>query len=150
MTDPYFSGGVPQPYSPTQDEKNMAMFAHFGHLLAGPLVAIVMFFVKKDSAWVRNECKKVINFSLTLYFCVILAFVAVFVGLVVILNGNDDRESAFRGVAGIGGVCLTYGLLFTAGIYSYVMPIVNGIRVSSGSTTKYPLSIPFCGRTKSR
>jgi uncharacterized Tic20 family protein len=126
---------------PTDNDKTMAMFAHLGGALMllmsyfGIIVPIVIYNVKKDSPYVRNEARKVLNAYIS-YFIQVVALVVVGAVIIVIAALTDISALLF--------LLIPLGLLILAiFILNIVMSIVNAIRCSNRQDTSYPLSMPL-------
>ncbi len=104
-------------YTPTQDEKTMAMLSHILTLVAPIVAPLVIFLIKKEeSPYVRMHAAESLNFQISV---AIYAMVSVPLILIVI------------------GVFL----LMAIGILAFVLAIVATIKANEGKFFKYPLTI---------
>ncbi|HRI19874.1 MAG TPA: DUF4870 domain-containing protein [Panacibacter sp.] len=117
MANNSFLGTESSPdYTPTSDEKTMAILSHILTLVAPLLAPLIIYLVKKDeSKFVEYHAKESLNFQIT----VIIICIALFITLIGIL------------------------LLWVVGLLSLVLVIVATIRASEGKLYKYPFSIKF-------
>lgn len=71
---------TPQP-SPTisQDSKNMALLLWIGTLLFGFIPSLVLYLVKKDDAYLLDQSKEALNWSITATIAYFAAFILTFV-----------------------------------------------------------------------
>ena len=119
----------------------MALIAHFGILVAGFLPALIVYFIKKDSLWVRKECAKVLNFMIILFTVQFFAFGFFFVGLVLFSSVDDTgtgSSSAFTFFP-----CFLFPVIIALNLAQLILAIVNGVKVVNNQPTKYWLSIPI-------
>ena len=117
MADNTFLGTEMLPdYTPTSDEKTMAILSHILTLVAGFLAPLIIFIIKKDeSKFVSAHSKESLNFQLTM----MLIFIGLFITVIGIL------------------------LIWLVGIFMLIMVIVATIRASEGKLYKYPFCIRF-------
>lgn len=117
MSNNSFLGTETQPdYTPTGDEKTMAILSHILTLVAPLLAPLIIYLVKKDeSKFVEWHAKESLNFQITIFIIII----ALFITLIGIL------------------------LVWVVGLYSLVLVIIATIRASEGKLYKYPFSIRF-------
>ncbi len=116
----------PQPAGqPDSETRNWAMILHLSMLsglvvpMAGLVVPIVIYFVKKDALpGLEPHGKVVFNWMIS---AVIYAIVSMILILVVV----------------------GFLMLFVLAVLSIVFPIIGGIKASEGEVWDYPLSIPF-------
>jgi uncharacterized protein len=113
-------------YSPTNDERNLALIAHLSGIagilmggLVGFLGPLIVYLLKKDeSPYVEAQAKEALNFQIT------LLLIAVGCVIVVALS------------------CFTlFPLLFIPGVMQVVFGIIAGLAVRDGSRYRYPLNI---------
>lgn len=134
FTEPQYLGGPA-----TADERQWALFAHLGGLLAagasgssiGFLVPLVIWQMKKDqSAFVDDQAKEALNFQLS----ILLAGVALgAIGLLIAV--------LTMGVGLIVVVPLGIVAAIALGLYAVVMPIVAAIQANAGEAYRYPLTL---------
>lgn len=112
-------------YSPSQEERNLAMFCHLGAFaqfiipFGGIIVPLVIWLTKKDeSEFVDFHGKESINFQLTVFVAVLISLVLIFV---------------------IIGIPMLFGIA----IFEVIMMIVAGIKANDGLYYRYPISIRF-------
>lgn len=104
------------PYTPTSDEKTLALIAHIVTFFSSFLAPLIIYLVKKDeSEFVREHAKESLNFQITFF---IIAFILI-ISLIGIL------------------------LLWIAGIFWAIWVIIATIRASEGKLYRYPFSIRF-------
>jgi len=117
MSENSFLGTETLPeYTPTSDEKTMAILSHVLTMVAGFLAPLIIFIIKKDeSKFVSAHAKESLNFQLTL--------MLVFIGLIITVIGIL--------------------LIWLVGIFMLIMVIVATVRASEGKLYKYPFSIKF-------
>ena len=109
-------GEQPTAYTPTSDEKTMAILAHVLTIVVSFIAPLVIYLVKKDeSKYVADQAKESLNFQLTL----ILAAIVLALTLV--------------GLFLIGPLCIA----------ACVFIIIATIKAIEGKTYKYPLCIRF-------
>jgi uncharacterized Tic20 family protein len=113
---PEESSGTPV-LSSTNDERQMAMFAHIGGIF-GFIIPLIIWIMKKDeSRFVDDQGKEAVNFHLTM------------------MIGHL-----------IGGftICFTFGLINLAvWILALVYGIIGGLAANKGEVYRYPLNIRF-------
>jgi uncharacterized Tic20 family protein len=104
-------------YSPTQDEKNIALLAHILTLVAPILAPLIIYVIKKnESDFIAYHAKESFNFQIAVIVAGIICFLLIFL------------------VVGI----FLIGIL---GIYATVLIIVATIRASEGRIYEYPFTI---------
>lgn len=109
-------GEQPTVYTPTSDEKTMAILAHVLTFVASFIAPLVIYLIKKDeSKYVADQAKESLNFQLT----VILAVIVLCITIV--------------------GILLVWPLCIVA----YIFVIIATIKASDGKAYKYPLCIRF-------
>jgi uncharacterized Tic20 family protein len=113
------------------DDKTWAMLAHFGIAIFGFLAPLIIFFVKGESPWVKNESAKAFNFTI----CLDVVWVVLW----------GVRIVAFADPTGIASLigCFVCVLLLAAIITRIAFGVINGIKVNNGEETKYPFEIPI-------
>lgn len=107
---------TPPPYTPTTDEKNLALLSHVITIVSSFLAPLVIYLIKKDeSAFVAAHAKESLNFQITVFIiCFILAITII--GLL---------------------------LVWLIAILALIFVIVATIRASEGKLYRYPFSIRF-------
>ena len=106
-------------YTPTQDEKNIAMLAHLLTFVAPFLAPLIIYVLKKnDSQFIAAHAKESLNFHLTLIVIFIISMILILVLIGILL------------------LCLI-------GLATTVLVIVASIRASEGRLYKYPFTIQF-------
>lgn len=115
---PGFFSAPPAPsIESTKDERTMAMFAHLGGILAGFIVPLIIWVIKKDeSKFVDYHGKEALNFQLN-----ILVYILVSIAL----------------------ICVVVGIftLIAVSVYGLVMAIIAGLSANKGEMYRYPLTI---------
>ena len=125
--DPY-GYGQPAGAAPTSEERNWALAAHVGSLVAAWfalafLAPLIVLLVKgKDSAFVRRHAVESLNFQLSMLIYLGVAFVLALVTL------------------GIGLVIIV-PVAIVVGIVYLVVVILATIKASNGEDYRYPLTI---------
>jgi len=103
-------------YTPSQDEKTMAILSHILTVVVGFLAPLIIYLIKKDeSAFVAEHSKESLNFQISLFIIYILLFITII------------------------GILLIWVLM----IVNLVVVIVATIRASEGKLYKYPLNFRF-------
>ncbi len=103
--------------APTQDEKTMALIAHLGGIITGPLAALIIWLIKKDdSEFVGDQAKEALNFQITVFLASIVSSILVIV------------------VIGIF-------LLLAVAIADIVLCIVAGLKAMEGQRYRYPWAL---------
>jgi len=113
-----FLGTEDQPsYTPTSDERIMAVLSHILCLVSGGIIApLIIYLVKKDeSKFVAAHSKEALNFMITV---VIVCFV-LFISVIGIL------------------------LLWVVGIAVVVLVIIASIKASENKLYRYPVNFRF-------
>ncbi|MBN8835676.1 MAG: DUF4870 domain-containing protein [Sphingobacteriia bacterium] len=106
-------------YTPTQDEKNIAMLSHLLTFIAPIIAPLIIYVLKKnESPFIEAHAKESLNFHLTatLFFIVSIILIIVLVGIL---------------------------LLCVIGLATTVLAIVATIRASEGRIYQYPFTIRF-------
>lgn len=107
---------MPTPSPINQDTKNMALLIWIGTLFFGFIPSLIMYLVKKDDAYIQDQSKEALNWSITAIIgyvgSVILAFIA------------------------IGFLTMT-----AVGICHLVFCIMGAIKVSDGQPFRVPFAI---------
>ena len=115
MPENTFLGTEMQPdYTPTSDEKTLAILSHILTLVAPILAPLIIYLVKKnESKFVEWHSKESLNFQITVAIIIIILFITII------------------------------GILFAwiVGIITLVLVIVATIRASEGKLYRYPFSI---------
>ena len=113
-----FLGAETQPdYTPTSDEKTLAVLSHILTLIAPILAPLIIYLIKKDeSKFVAFHARESLNFQITIFLAFIVCFILVFV---------------------IIGIFLLWAL----GIISLILVIIATVRASEGKLYKYPFSL---------
>lgn len=117
MAENSFLGTESQPpYTPTTDEKNLALIAHIITVVSSFIAPLIIYLIKKDeSAFVAEHAKESLNFQITVFIVCFVLIISV-IGLLVI---------------------------WLVGILALVFVIVATIRASEGKLYRYPFSIRF-------
>ena len=107
---------APAGYTPTSDEKNIALLSHVLTLVAPILAPLIIYVIKKDdSPFVAAHAKESLNFQIT----IMLIVIALLVTLIGVM------------------------LLFPFGIFCLIVVIIATIRASEGKLYRYPFCIRF-------
>lgn len=102
--------------APSQDSKNMAMLNWIGTLLFGFIPCLILYLVKKDDAYVQDQSKEALNWSIT----AIIGYVA----------------GAILSIIVIG-----IFLMLAVGICQLVFTIMGAVAASSGKPFRVPFAI---------
>lgn len=105
-----------KPAASSGEDNNMAMLAHILGIFTGFVGPLVIYLVKTDEGYVRNQAKEALNFWITIS----LAYVIGSVLLVVLIGGL---------------------IMAVAGIYGLIMGIIAAMATSKGEDYKYPFAI---------
>jgi uncharacterized protein len=104
-------------YTPSGDEKTMALLAHVLTFVAPFIAPLIIYLVKKDqSEFVADHAKESLNFQITVIIAVLIC-----IPLSIILIGIP--------------------ILIVIGIGSLVWRIIATIKASEGKLYKYPFTI---------
>jgi uncharacterized Tic20 family protein len=126
MTDPTPQPAAPQPAAPltAAEDKQWASFAHFGGIL-WLLPSLIIYLVFKDrGALTRQESKEALNWQITWIAADIVSFI---LGMITVWFG-------------IGIIFLTI-IPWILYILNVVFSILGGVKVNSGGTYRYPVSV---------
>ena len=103
----------------TSDERLLAAIAHFGGILGGFLVPLIIWLIKKDqSKFIDDQAKEALNFQINI------------IGQAVIL-----AMIAFA-TCGLGAV-----LFLPWCLWPLIMSILAGVAANKGETYRYPATI---------
>jgi uncharacterized Tic20 family protein len=118
QTTKSFLGEEEQPmYSPTSDERTLAILSHILTLVVGFIAPLVIYLVKKDeSKFVNYHSKESLNFQITIFIGYIIGFLT----LILII-----------------GILI----LMFIGIAHLVLVIVATIKASENKLYRYPVNI---------
>lgn len=120
--------------SPSEEEKQWAMFAHLSALAGGLLTGalggwgffigpLVIWLMKKDTMpFVNDQAKEALNFNITVSAIFVVLLILTFVTL------------------GIGAL-LTVPLMLVVGIAALVLIIMASMKAKEGISYRYPLTI---------
>ncbi|MCF8244435.1 MAG: DUF4870 domain-containing protein [Saprospiraceae bacterium] len=104
-------------YTPTSDEKTMALLSHILTIVAGFVAPLVIYIIKKDeSPYVRRHAVESLNFQISM---AIYAFASFILMIIVI------------------GVFT----LMAVGVMAFVCAIIATVQANEGKFFKYPLTI---------
>lgn len=120
---------APAPSGPLSatDDKQLAMWSHFGGVL-GWIPPLVMWLIGKDRGpYTNQEGKESLNFQITM----VIAWIALFIVNTIL---------AF--IPFIGGL-LAFLLFLALLAVQIVFPILGGVRVNAGGAYRYPVAIRF-------
>ncbi|HVG14348.1 MAG TPA: DUF4870 domain-containing protein [Chitinophagaceae bacterium] len=110
------AGGQQPVYTPTSDERVMAILAHALTFVSNIIAPLIIYLLKKDdSRFVAEQAKESLNFQIT----VLLVCFVLFITLVGIL------------------------LLWVVGLGAAILVIIASIKASEGKLYRYPLTIRF-------
>ncbi len=113
-----FLGTEEQPlYTPTSDEKTMAILSHILTLIGGFIAPLIIYLVKKDeSKFIEDHAKESLNFQITIFLSFIVCFILIF-------------------------VLIGIFLIWILSIVALVLVIVATIRASEGKIYRYPFNL---------
>lgn len=112
------------------DDKLLGMLAHLLGIFTAFIGALVIYVVKKDSDFVRENARNALNFQI----CVMIAWLAVYV----LVWFVAFMPFGFFGLFGI------LGLLSPAvWVVSVIFSIIAGLKAHEGEVYKYPISYEF-------
>lgn len=123
MSEPEAPGdapATPPPASssePTGDDRNLAVVAHLLGILISFLGPLIIFLIKKDSAYVNNQAKEALNFQITVVLAQIVAGILV-------------------PVFGVGCIALPVVM-----VSNLVFCILAAAAASKGESYRYPIAI---------
>ena len=101
-------------YTPTSDERTMAILSHILCIVVGFLAPLIIYLVKKDeSKFVAAHAKESLNFQITIVIVAIILLITI-IGIL---------------------------LLWIVGIISTILIIVATIKASENKLYRYPFSI---------
>jgi uncharacterized Tic20 family protein len=101
-------------YTPTGDERTMALLSHVLTLICGFIAPLIIYLVKKDeSKFVEAHAKESLNFQITIFLICVLLFITI-VGIL---------------------------LLWVVGIIAPVLIIIACIRANDGRLYRYPFNL---------
>lgn len=104
-------------YTPTSDEKTMALLSHILTLVAGFVAPLVIYLIKKDeSPFVRKHAVESLNFQISMSIYAIAS-----IPLMLIIVG--------------------FFTLMAIGAMAFVLAIVATVKANEGGFFKYPLTI---------
>jgi uncharacterized protein len=113
-TNSYLGTDMPPGYTPTSDEKTLALLSHVLTFIAPLLAPLIIYLVKKDeSPFVAAHAKESLNFQIT----IIIIFIGLLVSVIGIL------------------------FMWAAALIYAVLVIVATIRASDGKLYKYPFCL---------
>lgn len=70
---------VKQPDEITQDSKNIALLAWIGTLFFGFIPGLILYLIKKDDAYIQDQAKEALNWSITAMVAYFAAFILSFI-----------------------------------------------------------------------
>lgn len=103
-------------FSPTPDERTMAILSHVLCILVGFLAPLIIYLIKKDeSAYVRDHARESLNFQITMAIIYIVLIITV-IGIL---------------------------LIWLAAILNLVFVIIATIKASENKMYRYPFNFRF-------
>lgn len=104
-------------YTPTPDEKTMALLAHILTIVSGFLAPLIIYLIKKDeSAYVKKHAMESLNFQISIAIYFFASFILMFV------------------IIGIF-------TMIAVAILNFVCAIIATVQANEGKFFKYPLTI---------
>src|SRR6478672_10908820 len=86
--NPYLGQEEVPLFTPTSDEKTMALLAHVLTLATGFIAPLVIYLLKKDeSSFVTAHAKESLNFQITLFLAIIVLFLTIIGAFIVGIVG---------------------------------------------------------------
>ena len=117
QTTNYLNSDQQSVYTPTSDERTLAILAHALAIVTYFLAPLIIYLIKKDdSRYVSEQAKESLNFQITIAILYVISFMLVFV---------------FIGIF----------LLFALAVFNFVMVIIASIKASDNKIYRYPLCI---------
>ena len=104
-------------YTPNSDERTMAILSHILTIVAGFLVPLIIYLIKKDeSKYVAEHAKESLNFQITVFIaaCVCIPLTLIIIGFV---------------------------LMFAVIILAWVFIIMATIKASENKMYRYPINL---------
>ena len=112
----FFSNEQRTVYTPTSDERTMAILSHALALVAPVLAPLIIYIIKKDeSKYVAEHAKESLNFQLSMFICFMISFV-----LMIIIIGIF--------------------LMFALGILSFILVIIASVKASDNKLYRFPFN----------
>ena len=146
----------------TTNDKNIATALHLSTLtqyvipFGNYIFPIIIWSSKKESAFIDDNGKKVMNFQLSIFiYTVVLCAIAIPIlayaffnnfPLEAVINNNDViiENFNFNEIGGFAVVGIIAVFLFAVlKVIEFVLIILAAVKASNGESYKYPLSIPF-------
>lgn len=119
------AAGQAQGYAPTAEDRSTALWAHLGLILTGFLVPLILFLVKKDRPFVRENSRQALNFALTMLIAqVVLGIVATIIAVVTLGFGS-----------------FAFLIIYIPTILMVVFGIMGAVAANKGENYKYPMTI---------
>lgn len=116
QTNTFLGAEEPSVYTPTSDEKTMALLSHVLCIPFGFLAPLIIYLIKKDeSKYVAQHAKESLNFQIT-------AFIIYF-GLAITIIGIF--------------------LIWIVAIAAFILVIIATIKASENKLYKYPVNFRF-------
>jgi len=127
------------PTGSSSDDKTMALICHFGMVLFGWIPALIIYFVKGDSPFVKKEAAKAFNFA------IIPSALSMIIGLLYSAGVFNTTTNVYGyQVEESGGLACLFLLISTAlWLVTAIFAIINGIKVNDGKESKYPFEVPL-------
>ncbi|MEJ7679881.1 MAG: DUF4870 domain-containing protein [Segetibacter sp.] len=114
IQDSYLGSDIQSDYTPTSDERNLAILSHILTVVASIFAPLIIYLLKKDeSKYVSFHAKESLNFQITMMIIIIGLFITI-IGILV---------------------------AWIVGIAALVFVIIATIKASEGKLYKYPFSI---------
>lgn len=146
----------------TTNDKNIATVLHLSTLtqyiipFGNYIFPIVIWSSKKESAFIDDNGKKVMNFQLSMFLYTVLLFLIAIPILIytffhnvpfeAIIKHNDViiENFDFNRIGGFAIVGIIAAFVFgVLKVIEFVLIILAAVKASNGESYKYPLSIPF-------
>lgn len=141
---PAFAAPPPAPLpeftlpEPTREERTLGMLAHVLQIVSWLIAPLIIFFVRRDSRFVRYHALQAVFFQLLMMFVWAAVLIALFAGFFVALARHQGAISP----AAIGFPVLFLIVFWGGGalawLLDFVLAIVYGLRANHGEWAGYP------------
>jgi uncharacterized Tic20 family protein len=131
-----FSGQpvIAAPSAPTQDECTMAMLAELLQLFSWIIGPLILFFVKRDSAFVRFHALQAILWQVTM-----MMFSIVFFVVMIAIAIAGSRSGSAGAPASLLFMVVFYALFGLFSLANLIIAIYFAVKANSGAWASYPI-----------
>ncbi|HZQ92244.1 MAG TPA: DUF4870 domain-containing protein [Terriglobales bacterium] len=126
------------PAVPTQDERTMALLAHVLQMVGGFLPALIIFFIRDKSRFVRFHAVQVLLYQAA-YLLFMVLFIIVWIGSIVGLAATQAQSHGQPPAWFFLLFPLIWIGFFLAWITTLVLSIMYGVKASRGEWAAYPV-----------